>query len=68
MSADKSTAISSVALPIAPSKFVSPESIDLIKFYRRRTYKLKHFRNKNKEKSLNDYNMKFLKALCKYKM
>jgi len=34
MPAYKSMAISQVTLPIALSKFVSPESIDLIKFYR----------------------------------
>lgn len=36
-----------VNLPIAPSKFVSPDSIDLIKFYRKKAFISKHGRNKN---------------------
>lgn len=39
--------ISWVNSPIAPSKFVSPDSIDLIKFYRKKAFISKHGRNKN---------------------
>lgn len=38
MPARKSTAGSQVTSPIAPSRFVSPESIDLMKFYRTNIY------------------------------
>lgn len=39
--------ISWVNLPIAPSKFVSPDSIDLIKFYRKKSI---YFKTQQKQK------------------